>query len=95
MYNNSLLLSYPRDDTADDILTVGDKEKDTAPIIRYLKNTERFRIASLKQEHTVTIPPVAVERKPAETSALPSIYPLVLMPPQPEGYLKAGKYDYY
>jgi len=85
MYNNSLLLSDPQDD----ILTIADKEKD-APIIRYLKNTERFRIAFPKEEDIVIEPPVTGEKEPDE-----SAYPPVLMPPQPEGYLKAGKYDYY
>lgn len=95
MYNNSLLLSYPNDDVLDDILTVAEEEKDAIPVVRYLKNAERFRIASMKEDDTVIVPPVAGERKAADTDAPQSFYPPVLMPPQPEGYLKAGKYDYY
>jgi len=93
MYNNSLLLSYPLDDMTGDILTVADKEKDTTPLIRYLKNAERFHIASPKEEDIVIVLPAAGERKPADTGTPRSVYPPVLMPPQPEGYLKAGKYD--
>ena len=95
MYNNSLLLSYPNDDVLDDILTVAEEEKDAIPVVRYLKNAERFQIASPKEEDTVIVPPVTGERKPAGTDTPRSIYPPVLMPPQPEAYLKAGKYDYY
>jgi hypothetical protein len=95
MYNDSLLLSYPNDDVLDDILTVADKEKDTAPIIRYLKDAERFHIASQKEEDTEIVPPVTGERKPADAGTRQPIYPPVLMPPQPEAYLKAGKYEYY
>ena len=95
MYNNSLLLPYPNDDVLDDILTVAEEEKDAIPVVRYLKNAERFRIASMKEDDIVIVPPVAGERKPADPGAPQSIYPPVLMPPQPEGYLKAGKYDYY
>ena len=94
MYNNSLLLSYLNDDVLDDILTVADEEKDAIPVVRYLKNAERFHIASPKEKDVIA-PPVTGERKPAATDTPRSIYPPVLMPPQPEAYLKAGKYDYY
>lgn len=85
----SLLLSYPNDD----ILTVADEEKNTIPVVRYLKDAERFRITSQIEEDTVVVSPVAGERKPADAGTPQSVYPPVVMPPQPEGYLKAGKYD--
>ena len=100
MYSNSLLLSYSNDAILnDDILTVADEEQEAAPLVRHLGNAERFHVTSRKEEHAVTTSQVAGEKKPADTGtplvSVQAVYPPVLMPPQPEAYLKAGKYDFF